>query len=300
MDLKLLQTFLKVAQYVSFKQVAEENFITQRAVSKQMRQLEDELDVSLFNRGKNKLTLTATGRRFISSAQDIVNNYTIAVDELHRSISSDQILRVGYFSAFEKKLLQAALFSLLKENPNLSLTIQEGSNEHLNERVKNGSLDLALSISYGQPAVLPQSNLSVQTIFTNEMIMGVSVLNPLSDHSALTVQDLSTLPILYYSPETSTFLLESFIASMPFLKSYRHIHRVTSTEQMDILVALNQAFAFYPKGLIGQQRISTDGQIRYLPINSVLNQEYSIVALYNKINQNPMLKVLLESLKNHR
>ena len=39
MDLNRLKTFLKVAQYGSFKQVADENFITQRAVSKQMRQL---------------------------------------------------------------------------------------------------------------------------------------------------------------------------------------------------------------------------------------------------------------------
>ncbi len=77
------------------------------------------------------------------------------------------------------------------------------------------------------------------------MVMGVSTLNPLSKHSVLTAQDLSTLPILYYSPETSTFLLESFMASMPFLDDYSRIHRVTSTEQMDILVALNQAFAFY-------------------------------------------------------
>ncbi len=149
MDLNRLKTFLKVAQYGSFKQVADENFITQRAVSKQMRQLEDELNVTLFHRGKNKVTLTPEGHRFISSAQDIVNNYTTALNDLHRSISSDQMLRVGYFSVFEKKLLQNALYSLLKVNPKLSLAIREGSNEHLTESVRNGSLDLALSISYG-------------------------------------------------------------------------------------------------------------------------------------------------------
>lgn len=293
MGLNRLKTFLKVAQYGSFKQVADENFITQRAVSKQMRQLEDELNVTLFHRGKNKVTLTPEGHRFISSAQDIVNNYTTALNDLHRSISSDQMLRVGYFSVFEKKLLQNALYSLLTVNPELSLTIREGSNEHLTESVRNGSLDLALSISYGQPAVSPQSNLTVRTIFTDEMVMGVSTLNPLSKHSVLTAQDLSTLPILYYSPETSTFLLESFMASMPFLDDYSRIHRVTSTEQMDILVALNQAFAFYPGGLINHRRTSADGQIRYLPISSVLPQSYDIVALYNQVNQNPMLEKLL-------
>ena len=293
MDLNRLKTFLKVAQYGSFKQVADESFITQRAVSKQMKQLEDELDVPLFQRGKNKLTLTPAGHRFISSAQDIVNNYTGAVAELHRSIKNNQALRVGYFSAFEKKLLQRALYALLKKHPKLSLTIQEGSNEHLTENVNNGNLDLALSISYGQPAVSPHSNLTAQTIFSDEMVMGVSTLNPLNTHHYLTAQDLSTLPILYYSPETSTFLLESFMVSMPFLKDYNQVQRVTSTEQMAMLVALNQAFAFYPSGLISHQDISADGQIRYLPIRGPLDQHYDIVVLYNKINQNPMLKQLL-------
>jgi len=60
-----------------------------------------------------------------------------------------------------------------------------------------------------------------------------------------------------------------------------------------MLVALNQAFAFYPSGLIGHQDISADGQIRYLPIRGPLDQHYDIVVLYNKINQNPMLKQLL-------
>jgi len=293
MDLNRLKTFLKVAQYGSFKRVSDESFITQRAVSKQMKQLEDELNVSLFQRGKNKLTLTPAGRRFISSAQDIVNNYTGAVTELRRSVTTDQVLRVGYFSAFEKELLQNALYSLLKKHPNLALSIQEGSNEHLTENVKNGNLDLALSINYGQPAVPPQSNLTTQTIFSDKMVMGISTLNPLSNHSYLSASDLATLPILYYSPETSTFLLESFMASMPFLKDYNQVHRVTSTEQMTILVALNQAFAFYPSGLIDHQDLSADNQIRNLPIKSTLNHQYDIVVLYNKINQNPMLKQLL-------
>lgn len=82
MDINKLKAFLKVAQYGSFNQVSENDFISQRAVSKQITQLETELGVSLFDRHTNRITLTPQGKFFLASAQDIINNYTEALSEL--------------------------------------------------------------------------------------------------------------------------------------------------------------------------------------------------------------------------
>ncbi|WP_137602837.1 LysR family transcriptional regulator [Paucilactobacillus nenjiangensis] len=294
MDINRLQTFLKVVQFGSFKQVAEVELLTQRAISKQITLLEDELNTKLFIRDANKITLTSQGQFFYSSAQDIVNNYHAALDELEQlNNSSTNILSVGYFSAFEKPLLQQALLKTAAVNPTNQLSIKQESNEHLYHGVSDGRLDLALSIDYGVSPISDNTKIVAKPIFSNQMIFGVSKLNPLSQKDALTEWDLEGQTILYYSPESSTFLLESFLASVPFLHDNEKIQRVSSIEQMNMLVALNQALAFYPGQLV--ENIPTEQNTGFLPLNSEQKQRYQIVALYNPNNQNPLL---LELLKN--
>lgn len=299
MDIDRLKTFLQVAQLGSFKQVADKEFRSQRTISKQITQLETELNVQLFNRQANQITLTTQGKFFLATAQDVVNNYTSAVTELQKiSQGATEFLNVGYFSAFEKRLLQAGLKQVLLTTPNLELNIRNESNEHLTQSIINGQLDLALSISYGQPAIGSSSNLKSLPIFAGEMVMGVSKLNPVSTKKRLSETDLKSRPILYYSPESSTFLLESFLASTPLLKSRENIQRVSTLEQMNMLVALNQAIAFYPGGLIAQSEQEDD--IAYLHVGNSDQQHYEIVALYRSDNANPMLQSLLTAIKRTR
>ncbi|AGL65293.2 Transcription regulator [Lactiplantibacillus plantarum subsp. plantarum P-8] len=295
MDLDRLQTFLKVVQYGSFQQVAAREYRSQRTVSKQMTQLENELKVTLFDRGQNRIQLTPQGRLFWASAQDIVNNYMTALTELRQfNVPTDQILRVGYFSAFEQRLLLPALYDLKQQHSELQLVVRQGSNEHLAQQVADGSLDLALSINYGRPAVTPESQLTAVPIYHNQMVIGVRRLNPLSRLSQLPPSALATLPILYYSPESSTFLLESFLASDPFIQNYEQIRRVPSAEQMHLLVALNQALAFYPAGLVPTEH---DEQVAYLPITDAAQQGYDIVALLKSNRSRPLIAKLVQRLK---
>lgn len=297
-EINRLRTFLKVAQYGSFKRAAEKTFLTQRAVSKQMTQLENELAVPLFIRGDNKITLTPQGKLFLTSAQDIVNHYVSALTELRQYSQTQQSLRVGYFSAFEKNLLQNPLFKLRQQFPKLALSVHEMSNEHLTQNVSTGELDLALSIGYGTASLPKASKLMSQPIYHGTMVIGVSTLNPLSQQTTLSPIQLTNRPMLYYSPESSTFLLNRFLATMPFIHDYEQIQRVTSTEQMHFLVALDQAYAFYPSGLLAEKQLQADPQINYLPVADQHTQRYEIVALYDPKNKNPMLKLLLTAIKN--
>jgi DNA-binding transcriptional LysR family regulator len=297
MDIDKLQIFLKVAQYGSFKRVAEEEFRTQRAISKQMKQLEIELGVTLFVRRANRIALTKQGQFFRSAAQDIVNNYTKALSELAEyNDEVQQNLQVGYFSAFEQRLLKSALYALKIDQPDLHLNIREESNEHLMQSIKIGNLDAALSIEYGNQHLDLDSSISSETIFTGEMVMGVSTLNALSKQDYLLPEDLKNdQPILYYSPESSTFLMESFLSSMTFITDLERIQRVTSVEQMQLLVSLNQALAFYPSGLLNSELMTADSHIKLMPIRHS-QQQYQIVVLYRTDNENPALKSFLQKI----
>lgn len=287
MDINRLNTFLKVVKYGSFTKVAEQEYISQRAISKQITQLENEVGMQLFDRGINKIDLTENGKAFLYSAQDIVNSYTIAMEELDKFKQNQQpSLHIGYFSAFESKLLEKVFYPLMQKIPNLKITFKEESNEHLIRSLDLGILDMVLSIDFGLSPVKDTIGLKCQKIYNDKMLMGISKLNPLSNNLKITTKDLQKETILYYAPENSTFLRESFLTSL-FATNHLHIKRVTSIEQMRIQVVTNQAVAFYPKGLIGSESFQDDPYVKYLDIisenqNSILT--YDIVCITKKKN----------------
>lgn len=298
MNVDQLKIFLQVVQYGSFEQAAKKNFLSQRAVSKQMSQLESELGTNLFERGKNKIYLSPQGSIFLPSAQDIVNNLANVISDLKKFDNEQcQTIQVGYFSPFEGQIVQNSLYQLTQVEPNASITIHEQSNEHLAQSVSNGSLDIAFSISYGRPCVAKNSELTSLKIYHNQMLMGVSQQNKNSSVAHLSLDMLRDLPILYFSLENSKFLQESFHASLSDQLNLKNVHRVTSIEQMHMLVALNQAMAFYPAGLISAQEMAEDKYVNYIPFDDHNDQSYDIVVLFKAQNKNLLLQKLLDILK---
>src|SRR5579872_6232632 len=70
MDFDQLETFLEVARHASFSRAAEKRFLTQPAISSQIRALEDEVGAKLFDRSGGKVALTAAGKVFQRYAEE--------------------------------------------------------------------------------------------------------------------------------------------------------------------------------------------------------------------------------------
>ena len=91
MEIRQLQFFLTVAQTGSFSEAAEDLFISQSSLSKQIISLETELGVSLFDRSRRKIALTPAGESLLGSAHIIDDAYQamlanpVQVPCLHRS-----------------------------------------------------------------------------------------------------------------------------------------------------------------------------------------------------------------------
>ena len=122
MEINRLKTFLVIAKNGSFKAAAELLFLSPRAVSKQMDQLENELGVKLFIRRHNNTDLTPTGMKFVIAAEDIVNTYN---DELIRIQTEQQTkekrLKIGFSSSNQEITAQKMLIPLLKSDPTIKL-----------------------------------------------------------------------------------------------------------------------------------------------------------------------------------
>ena len=282
MNFTQLNTFITVVETGSFQKAAATQYISQRAVSQSIAKLENELGFKLFERGKNKISITSQGQEFFLKTKEILHSFSVEINSLrHEAATTYQELKVGYFSPFEGALLLQKIFDANQKQPELKIKITEESIEHLISDVSLGILDLAFILDYGEQEFLTK-NLTNKSIFQSKMVIGVSKLDPLSSGSVFPLTALKEKPILYYGPEKTNYLKHAFLATLPEAYQNLPVARISTIEQMQILVSSNQANAYYPNGLL-QPTNSSNEKIKYLPLEGNSSaQNYHVQAIYQK------------------
>ena len=282
MNFTQLNTFITVVETGSFQKAAATQYISQRAVSQSIAKLENELGFKLFERGKNKISITFQGQEFFLKTKEILHSFSVEINSLRHEVDTTyQELKVGYFSPFEGALLLQKVFDANQKQPELKIKITEESIEHLISDVSLGILDLAFILDYGDQEFLTK-NLTNKSIFQSKMVIGVSKLDPLSSSTVFPLTALKEKPILYYGPEKTNYLKHAFLATLPEAYQNLPVARISTIEQMQILVSSNQANAYYPDGLL-QPSNSPSEKIEYLPLEGNSSaQNYHVQAIYQK------------------
>ena len=294
MNFDQLNTFITVVETGSFQKTASLEYISQRAVSQSMKKLEDELGFKLFVRGKNKISITNQGQEFYLKAKDVIHSLNVEINSLKNHQANEYTeLKIGYFSPFEGALLTDQIILCKKKHPKINFKITEESIEHLISDVSIGILDLAYILDYGSQEFL-NSNLTNQSVYKSKMLIGISKLDPLSTEAEFPLSALREKPILYYSSEKSNYLKQGFLSTLPDNYHNLSVARISTIEQMQMLVSTNQAYAYYPDGLV-KKALTLDSNIKYLPIAGENNTQYfKIQAIYRKNDKNKILKDFLE------
>src|SRR3954468_888727 len=115
-SLDLLQGFEAAARHLSFTKAGEELFLTQSAVSRQIKELEDQLGVELFHRRHRALLLTDAGKQFYASAAEGVTTMRAATDRL-RSQAGKTSLSVTTTHSFAALWLIPRLAGFTRTHP---------------------------------------------------------------------------------------------------------------------------------------------------------------------------------------
>lgn len=295
MNEEQLRIFLDVVELGSFQKVAERNYVSQRAVSRQIQRLEEHLGTQLFNRGKNKITLTHAGRFFEKRCRALLSMLNNTQHELHRfSYRGETKLSIGYFSPFDAVLVHE-LLNFLPHGVNTFVSV-EGI-EHLVSDVLMGSLDCAVILdNYGFNYDYAKMGLYAVPICQDEMNIGVSERLVENKKSPLNLRLFRDLPVAYYSNEDSTYLKQAFISSLENIIQPLEVLRVAPFEQLQMLVGTGQALSFYPERLGRILQKPTD-HICYLSLDKGINQSCEFKLLYKKENKSPTLKQAIHYFK---
>ena len=145
MEIRVLKYFLVVAQEENITRAAEILHITQPTLSRQMMQLEDELQTSLFVRGKRSLTLTPNGMLLKRRAEEIVALSEKTENEIcQKSIGGKITLACGITQAAQT--MGAYMKAFKEQYPEVSFSVRNGNTDFIVENIDNGLVDIGFVI----------------------------------------------------------------------------------------------------------------------------------------------------------
>lgn len=146
-ELRQLRYFLAVADSLHFARAAEKLHIAQPSLSQQIRALEDELGVRLFERSRRHVALTTDGEALLPYARRLV----ALADDAHEEFAERSGLRrgrvrLGTTPTLGGHLLPRAMGGFFQTYPGLEITITEDGSDRLARQLEQGHLDLALLV----------------------------------------------------------------------------------------------------------------------------------------------------------
>jgi len=198
MDLDQLHTFLEIVRLKSFSKAAQSCFRTQPAVSAQVRQLEQELNASLFERLGTKIALTAAGRIFADYAEQILELRKRAqnqINELERVPRGELVIAANEATCIY--VLPRVFSEYKKRFPNVQILVDRSFGSRVVDAVVDNQADFGI-------VQLPvkEKRLQVAKIHADEIKVIVPSKHPLAGREQVFPQDLAGLPLLL--PKTGT------------------------------------------------------------------------------------------------
>jgi len=143
-ELRHLRYFAAVAAHGSFNRAAQNLHLTQPALSRQVKDLEDELGVPLLERGANAVKLTDAGELFYEDARDLLARADQAIQRV-RGECRTEVLRVGYAPSMTAGIMPAALEKFQATTPRVRIELADLSSREMIDQAKAGRLDLVIS-----------------------------------------------------------------------------------------------------------------------------------------------------------
>lgn len=192
MELRLLRYFLAVCEERNFTKAADKMHVSQPALSKQIKDLEDELGVKLFIREHRKVSLTQEGYFLRDRAQDILSLTDATAKSLQKDKIISGVLRIGAGESPQLNRVMKLLGEIAIQNPDVQIDIDDANGDQIEEKINNGIYDFGIimgnrDLSNFESLVLPQKNQFV-AYFDQSL--------PLAKKKSITIHDLLDYPIV--------------------------------------------------------------------------------------------------------
>jgi DNA-binding transcriptional LysR family regulator len=187
-----LVVFRKVAEHLSFRKAAEDLFLTQPAVSLQIKALEEDLGVQLFDRAGTHIALTEAGRILHGYAGQVSSLLALAEDEI-ASLSGNHSghLALGASTTIAQYILPKLLGDFQKQFPRVHATLMSGNTENIVTALENRKIALGLIEGPAR-----SRDTKTEPFLKDSLVLIVATAHELAERSSVSCKDLKSAPLL--------------------------------------------------------------------------------------------------------
>jgi len=186
MTLTELRYIVAVARERHFGRAAEACFVSQPTLSVAVKKLEEELDVKLFERGSNEVSVTPLGEEIIRQAQSVLEQAQ-SIKEIAKR-GKDPLagpLRLGVIYTIGPYLLPDLVRNAIAQVPQMPLMLQENFTARLLDMLRSGELDCAI---LAEP--FPDTNLALAPLYDEPFLVAVPRTHPLASQQRINAEAL--------------------------------------------------------------------------------------------------------------
>jgi LysR family hydrogen peroxide-inducible transcriptional activator len=273
MTLTELKYIVAVARERHFGKAAEACFVSQPTLSVAVKKLEEELDVKLFERSANEVTVTPLGEEIVRQAQSVLEQAANIKDIAKRG--KDPLagpLKLGVIYTIAPYLLPDLVRQVITKSPQMPLILQENFTVKLLEMLRTGEIDCAI---LAEP--FPDAGLATAPLYDEPFFAAVPVTHPLAAQSSVTADQLKreTMLLLGNGHCFRDHVLEvcpEFARFSSDAEGIRKSFEGSSLETIKHMVAAGMGITLVPRlsvpreALESKKRRQEDGFVKYLPV----------------------------------
>ena len=202
MNINQLRYFVAVAEHRSFTKAANQYYLSQTAVTQQVRALEDTLGVRLLDRNSRPISLTPAGTVFLKEAKAILERMNSAVSRT-RDASTGLVgsLRIGYTKGYERSNLSDRLREFHRDYPNILLTCFRCDTDMLAAGLLNGEYDVIFT--WDSTNIRQDSQVETRLIEQARLVVALYGSHPFARRTALRRSELKNETIIFMSPSST-------------------------------------------------------------------------------------------------
>ncbi len=238
MDLDQLHTFLEIVRLKSFSKAAQTCYRTQPAISAQVRQLEQEMNTTLFERLGTKISLTVAGRIFAEHAEQILALRRRAQDTINElELMPRGELLIAANEATCIYVLPGVFAEFKKQFPNVQLLVDRSYGSRVVQAVLDNLADFGIT-----QLPVQEKRLQVVKIYSDEIKLLVATGHPLASHDRIMPADLIGAQLLLPKTGTTRMRLNAWLD--PVQEDLSVSMELDSTEMIKRFVMANLGVSF--------------------------------------------------------
>lgn len=274
MTLTELKYIVAVARERHFGRAAEACFVSQPTLSVAVKKLEEELDVKIFERSSNEVTITALGEDIVRQAQSVLDQAAEIKETAKRGKDPlAGVLTLGVIYTIGPYLLPDLVRQSIARTPQMPLMLQENFTVKLLEMLRTGEIDCAI---LAEP--FPDTGLAIAPLYDEPFLAAVPSTHPLAQQESISTQQLKneTMLLLGAGHCFRDHVLEvcpEFARYASNAEGIRRSFEGSSLETIKHMVAAGMGVTLVPRLSVAndalqspRRRRSDEPYIRYLPI----------------------------------